>query len=71
MFTDAFDRFGTSLEHRYSKRKCKIYFKKRLENILFNEHAPFGAQLDTKNNMCGIVGILSTNVELRKFILRT
>ena len=49
MFTDAYDRFGTSLEHRYSKSEMQNLLQKSgLENILFNEHAPFWCAIGYK-----------------------
>ncbi len=49
MFTDAYDRFGTSLEHRYSKSEMQNLLKKSgLEKIVFNDHAPFWCAIGYK-----------------------
>lgn len=49
MFTDAYDRFGTSLEHRYSKKDINdLLLKCGLDNIVFNDEAPYWCALGYK-----------------------
>tara|TARA_B100000029_G_scaffold450101_1_gene473836 strand:+ start:1640 stop:2485 length:846 start_codon:yes stop_codon:yes gene_type:complete len=49
MLTDAYDRFGTSLEHRYSKEEIIDMMKKsELENILINPNAPYWCAIGYK-----------------------
>ena len=49
MLTDAYDRFGTSLEHRYSESEIADMMKKSgLENITFNPTAPYWCAIGYK-----------------------
>jgi hypothetical protein len=49
MRTDALDRFGTKLEHRYSKLEIKKMMENSgLENIVFSNSIPFWVALGFK-----------------------
>ena len=49
MRTDALDRFGTRLEHRFTKAEIgQMMERSGLENIRFSDHAPFWVALGTR-----------------------
>ena len=50
MRTDALDRFGTSLERRFTKKKIEQMMKEAgLKDIKFSENAPFWVAVGFKN----------------------
>ena len=49
MKTDALDRFGTKLEHRFTKKEILVMMKDSgLENIKFSKKAPFWVAVGEK-----------------------
>ena len=49
MRTDALDRFGTSLEHRFTKAEIRTMMERSgLENIRFSDRAPYWVALGTR-----------------------
>ena len=54
MRTDALDRFGTRLEHRYSKKQIKQMMEDSgLENISFSSNMPYWCSLGFKKSAVG------------------
>lgn len=48
---DSLDRFGTTIEKRFSKKEIEVMMKNSgLEQIAFSEHAPFWHAVGRKNN---------------------
>jgi len=54
MRTDALDRFGTRLEHRYTKKQIKQMMEDSgLENISFSSNMPYWCSLGFKKSAVG------------------